>query len=79
MKKIIIIVGLVAIASCTKPAMDCKTVTQTRTNTRTGVTDTLMKDQTVCGNGLYFLKNGTREPFTMNDTTYYIITNCTFK
>lgn len=59
----IAIILFVLLARCNKP-VECKTVTQTRTNTRTGVTDTLMNEKIICGHGLNFLKNGTYDSFT---------------
>jgi hypothetical protein len=69
---------LLIFASCSKPKLECKSVTISVLNTRDQTVIYQMKDSTICGNHLLFLKkDGTKEPFIINDSTYYMITTVT--
>jgi hypothetical protein len=68
---------LLIFASCSKPKLECKSVTIAVLNTRNQTVTYQMKDSIICGNHLLFLKKDTKEPFIVNDSTYYMITTVT--
>lgn len=72
MKKIWIVLLM---ASCTKQKIECRHMVSIQENTYTHKMDTTL-NAVLCGHQLDFLKpNGYKEPFVINDSTYYLITH----